>query len=117
MILFIVMAALFVISRRRLGRSCRRGFTSVGEIPPELGFALVMGAFAFAGAGGGQNLCQSNWIRDKGYGMGAYVPRLVSPITGEEEAVPSTGFMFEPTEREPGPLARAGGGWRTSSRR
>ncbi len=30
-----------------------------------------MGAFAFAGAGGGQNLVQSNWIRDKGYGVGA----------------------------------------------
>jgi amino acid transporter len=35
------------------------------------------------------NLIQSNWIRDKGYGMGRYVPRIVSPITGEEEAAPS----------------------------
>ena len=45
-----------------------------------------MGAAAFAGAGGGQNLCQSNYIRDKGFGMGRYVPRLVSPVTGVEEA-------------------------------
>jgi hypothetical protein len=29
--------------------------------------------------------------------MGAYVPRLVSPVTGQEEAAPSTGFLFEPT--------------------
>ena len=33
-----------------------------------------MAAAAFAGAGGGQNLCQSNYIRDKGFGMGRYVP-------------------------------------------
>jgi hypothetical protein len=95
-ILFIVMAIAFVISREAW-EQLPRGFTQVGEIPPQLGFALVMGAFAFAGAGGGQNLCQSNWIRDKGFGMGAYVPRLVSPVTGEEVAVPSTGFTFEAT--------------------
>ncbi len=63
----------------------------------ELGFALLMGALAFAGAGGGQNLCQSNWIRDKRFGMGAYVPRIVSPVTGKPEAAPSTGYVFEPT--------------------
>lgn len=67
-------------------------------IPAEqLGFAVLLGALAFAGAGGGQNLCQSNWIRDKGFGMGQYVPHLKSPITGEPEAAPSTGYVFEPT--------------------
>ena len=50
--------------------------------------ALIFGAIAFAGSGGGQNLCQSNWIRDKGFGMGQYVPRLVSPVTGAVEAAP-----------------------------
>ena len=63
-----------------------------------LGFAVLLGALAFAGAGGGQNLVQANWIRDKGFGMGQYVPRLVSPITGQPEAAPSTGYVFEPTE-------------------
>ncbi len=63
----------------------------------ELGFALLLGALAFAGGGGGQNLVQANWIRDKGFGMGAYVPRLVSPVTGKPEAVPSTGYIFRPT--------------------
>jgi hypothetical protein len=63
----------------------------------ELGFALLLGALAFAGAGGGQNLCQSNWIRDKGFGMGAYAPRITSPVTGEPEAAPSIGYAFEPT--------------------
>nr|WP_221381681.1 Nramp family divalent metal transporter [Actinoplanes polyasparticus] len=75
----------------------------------ELGFALLLGALAFAGAGGGQNLVQSNWIRDKGFGMGKYVPRLVSPITGQPEAAPSTGYAFEPT---PENLRRWRGWWR-----
>jgi hypothetical protein len=71
--------------------------TEAGLPHEELGFALLMGALAFAGAGGGQNLCQSNWIRDKRFGMGAYVPRIVSPVTGHPEAAPSTGYVFEPT--------------------
>ena len=79
------------------------------RIPTELGFALLLGALAFAGAGGGQNLVQSNWIRDKGFGMGTYVPRLVSPITGQPEAAPSTGYVFEPTQDN---LRRWRGWWR-----
>ena len=75
------------------------GFGPGARIPTELGFALLMGAAAFAGAGGGQNLCQSNYIRDKGFGMGRYVPRLVSPLTGVEEAAPVAGsFIFETSD-------------------
>ncbi|MET0418393.1 MAG: Nramp family divalent metal transporter [Actinoplanes sp.] len=75
----------------------------------ELGFALLLGALAFAGAGGGQNLVQSNWIRDTGYGMGTYVPRLVSPVTGQAEAAPSTGYVFEPTDEN---MRRWRGWWK-----
>ncbi len=74
-----------------------------------LGWALLLGALAFAGGGGGQNLVQANWMRDKGFGMGQYVPRLVSPITGKPEAVPSTGYVFEPTKEN---LERWRGWWR-----
>ncbi|HXE80194.1 MAG TPA: Nramp family divalent metal transporter [Vicinamibacterales bacterium] len=75
------------------------GLTVEARIPTELGIALLMGAAAFAGAGGGQNLCQSNWIRDKGFGMGQYVPRLVSPVTGKEEAAPAAvSYVFPPDE-------------------
>jgi hypothetical protein len=78
-----------------------------------LGLALLMGALAFAGAGGGQNLVQSNWIRDKGFGMGRYVPRIKSPVTGKPEAAPSTGFIFEPTDEH---LARWRQWWRFANR-
>ncbi len=95
-IVFVIVAIAVVVSREAW-MELPRGLTHAGRIPTGLRFALVLGAFTFAGAGGGQNLCESNWIRDKGFGMGAYVPRLVSPVTGEETAVASTGYTFEPT--------------------
>jgi hypothetical protein len=79
-------------------RALVAGFASVGTFPDGLGVTLVFGAIAYAGSGGAQNLCQSNWIRDKGFGMGGYVPRLVSPITGGAEATATaTSYIFEPT--------------------
>jgi hypothetical protein len=68
--------------------------TSFGTFPGEIDLAILVGALAAAGAGGANNLVQSNWIRDKGFGMGRYAPRIVSPITGEEEAAP-TGDRFD----------------------
>jgi hypothetical protein len=72
--------------------------TNFGRLPEGLPLALVLPALAFAGAGGGQNLVQSNWMRDKGYGMGVHIPRLASPVTGEPEAAPGTGYTFRETE-------------------
>jgi hypothetical protein len=84
------------------------------DVPIEpLGLAFLLGALAFAGAGGGQNLVQSNWIRDKGFAMGRYVPRIASPVTGKPEAAPSTGFIFEPTEEH---LSRWRAWWRFANR-
>ena len=53
------------------------------------------------------NLIQSNWIRDKGYGMGARIPRLVSPVTGEEEAGP----LPDTSSPRPRRTSPAGAGW------
>ena len=93
------------------------GFTSdmpaipgaVGEIP----IALLLGAIAFAGAGGVMNLAQSNWIRDKGLGMGAHLPKIVSPITGEETAQAAIGYFFPQDEAN---LARWRGWWKLADR-
>jgi hypothetical protein len=95
---FIVVAAVAAISAEAWGE-LPRAAADVGTFPADLELAVMLGAIAYAGAGGGQNLCQSNWIRDKGYGMGAYVPRLVSPITGEDEAAAGGRFAFEPDDR------------------
>jgi hypothetical protein len=60
--------------------------------------SLVLGALAFAGVGGANNLCQSNCIRDKGSAWA----RIVSPITGEDQARPSTGYMVRQDEENLG---------------
>jgi len=69
-------------------------------IPPldeDLTPMLLLGALAFAGAGGTMNLCQSNYIRDKGYAMGVHVGRITSPLTGNEEAISEVGYYFPHT--------------------
>jgi len=43
------------------------------------------------------NLCQSNYIRDKGYAMGVHVGRITSPLTGNEEAISEVGYYFPHT--------------------
>lgn len=106
--LLIVVAAVFVINAESWAAMPQ--IVTQASIPAErLGFAVLLGALAFAGAGGGQNLCQSNWIRDKGFGMGHYVPHIKSPVTGELEAEGSKGYVFEPT---PENLARWDRWWR-----
>jgi hypothetical protein len=74
---------------------------SVANLPrylAEIGTATIFSGVVFAGAGGCNNLVQSNYIRDKGLGMGILIPRIVSPITGEEEARPSFGYKFPVNE-------------------
>ncbi|AVO50245.1 hypothetical protein C6568_14065 [Melaminivora suipulveris] len=82
---------------------------AVGKIP----VALLLGAIAFAGAGGVMNLAQSNWIRDKGMGMGAHLPKIVSPITGEEATSGSIGYFFPQDEEN---MRRWRGWWRVADR-
>ena len=81
------------------------------RFPTGLSIALIFGAIAFAGSGGAQNLCQSNWIRDKGFGMGQYVPKLVSPVTGAptKRHRPRRAISSRPT---PANMARWRSWWR-----
>ncbi len=76
-----------------------QGLTRVPtSLPPDLDLATLLAALAYCGAGGSVNLCTSNWARDKGFGMGARVPKVISPLTGEEASVSTEGFFFEPTK-------------------
>jgi hypothetical protein len=67
-----------------------------------IGTTTIFGGVVFAGAGGCNNLVQSNYIRDKGLGMGILMPKIVSPVTGEEEARPSIGYKFEVNDENMG---------------
>jgi len=73
---------------------------------------VLLGALAFAGAGGTMNLCQSNYIKDKGYGMGAHIGRITSPFTGHEEAISEVGYHFP---HDAGNLARWKQWWRATA--
>ena len=77
------------------------GVANIGTMPDprQTGVSLMtlLGALAFAGAGGTMNLGQSNYIKDKGFGMGRYIGRITSPVTGQEEAVAEVGFHFKHT--------------------
>jgi type IV secretory pathway VirB2 component (pilin) len=112
-VLVLVALAIALVIRADTWTALAAGVAHTGRFPDALSFSLLMGAIAFAGAGGGQNLCQSNWIRDKGFGMGRYVPRLVSPITGEDTPTPrAPRYLFEPT---PENLERWRGWWRLAN--
>jgi Mn2+/Fe2+ NRAMP family transporter len=92
------------------------GFVEVDKIPDgidQIGTATLLGAIAFAGAGGTLNLVQSNWVRDKGLAMGSRLPKVVSPFTGEEIAKPTTGYFFR---RDEANMRRWRGWWRVSER-
>jgi hypothetical protein len=45
--------------------------------------------------------------------MGVHIPRIVSPITGEEDARPSTGYSFEVNEEN---MRRWDGWWKVANR-
>jgi hypothetical protein len=75
--------------------------SGIANIPgywEEIGALSLLAALSFAGAGGANNLVQSNYVRDKGMGMGIHIPNIVSPITGEEVAAPSLGYVPPDTE-------------------
>ncbi len=90
-----------------------RGIANVGHIPEGMELPLFLGALAFAGAGGTMNLVQSDYVRDKGYAMGAYVARLTSPLTGKEEVVDDIGYHFEHSDAN---LQRWRGWWKAANR-
>jgi hypothetical protein len=96
-IVFVVFAIIIATDAGSWGRVVTKApetFTNAPQWFTELGAATILGAIAFAGAGGANNLVQSNYIRDKGMGMGIRIPNIVSPITGEEVAAPSIGYTF-----------------------
>jgi hypothetical protein len=73
-------------------------------------FPLIVGAIAFAGPSGMQQMWYTLWLRDKGAGMGSYIPKIKGLThMDEEESMPSRGFMFD-TE-DPGDMRRWKG-WR-----
>ncbi|MFQ5731703.1 MAG: Nramp family divalent metal transporter [Planctomycetaceae bacterium] len=105
-IIVTVVAIACVVVRPDAVGSLAAGSVNIGEMPDlttsGLSLVALLGALAFAGAGGTTNLGQSNFIKDKGYGMGQYIGRITSPITGQPEAISDVGFHFRHTPENMG---------------
>ncbi|KKR67632.1 MAG: hypothetical protein UU10_C0040G0003 [Parcubacteria group bacterium GW2011_GWF1_40_6] len=54
-------------------------------LPQGISIATFLAAFAYSGAGGNLNLTQSIYIKEKGYGMGAYAQKISSLFSKERE--------------------------------
>lgn len=73
-------------------------------------FPIIVGAVAFAGPSGMQQMWYTLHLRDKGAGMGAHIPRIRGlRHAQDEEAMPSRGFMFDTQDPEE---MRKWRGWR-----
>jgi hypothetical protein len=74
-------------------------------------FPIVVGALAFAGPSGMQQMWYTLWLRDKGAGMGAHMTRVRGLLhAGEEETVPDSGSMFDTDDPDE---MRKWQGWRS----
>jgi hypothetical protein len=90
------------------------GMFAIGYLPPEAmsaaWFPVIVGACAFAGPSGMQQMWYTLHLRDSGAGMGAHMPKVRGlRHAGEQEAMPARGFMFD-TE-DPAEMAKWKG-WR-----
>ena len=79
---------------------------------PDLSPPLILGLLVFAGAGGTLNLALSNWIRDKGMGMGAHLMPIESPLTGHATKAVPIGQPFRQSEEN---LRRWRAWWRVAN--
>lgn len=76
------------------------GMFAIGYIPEgamtAAWFPVIVGSIAFAGPSGMQQMWYTLHLRDSGAGMGAHIPQIRGlRHAGEEEAMPSRGFMFD----------------------
>ena len=70
------------------------GFFQFTGMPRPIDWALVGALAATAGSGGLGNLTVSNWMRDKGFGMGAKVGAIPSAVGGHEVKLSHVGVVF-----------------------
>src|SRR5688572_2545512 len=75
-----------------------KGFFQFSGVPRPLDWGLLGALAATAGSGGLGNLTVTNWIRDKGFGMGAKVGAIPSAVAGHQIRLSHVGKIFEVNE-------------------
>jgi hypothetical protein len=79
------------------------GFFSFSGLPSPIDWGLIGALAATAGSGGIGNLTVTNWVRDKGFGMGSKVGAIPSAVGGHAIQLSHVGTVFPAT---PANLAR-----------
>ncbi|MBX3277986.1 MAG: Nramp family divalent metal transporter [Acidobacteria bacterium] len=74
-----------------------KGFFQMSGLPHPIDWGLIGALAATAGAGGIGNLTVTNWVRDKGFGMGAQVGAIPSAVGGHEIQLSHVGKIFRTT--------------------
>jgi hypothetical protein len=69
-----------------------QGILSLPYKHPQMPTYELFSSIVFAGAGGTANLFYSFYIRDKGWGMGLHMPKVLNPLRAREEAVSDKAF-------------------------
>lgn len=72
-----------------------KGFFQFSGLPTPIDWGLIGALAATAGSGGLGNLSVTNWVRDKGMGMGAQVGAIPSAVGGHELQLSRVGKVFE----------------------
>jgi len=70
------------------------GFFRLSGLPHPIDWGLIGALAATAGSGGLGNLTVSNWVRDKGFGMGALVGAIPSAVGGHKIELSRVGKVF-----------------------
>jgi hypothetical protein len=90
------------------------GAVAIGSIPSGVDLVVLIAALGATGAGGYNNLTQSLWAREKGFGMSSYQGRVKNPIRGADDPEETHGgYTFKPTEAN---LQRWKAWWRVIQR-
>jgi hypothetical protein len=81
------------------------GMFAFGYLPEEAlsaaWFPVIVGSVAFAGPSGMQQMWYTLHLRESGAGMGAHIPQTRGLAhAGDEEVMPSRGFMFDTDDPE-----------------
>lgn len=92
-----LLASVVVCSDVGTWKGVGQGVLNFGFIDPSINRFQFFAALVFAGVGGTGNIFLNYYLRDKNIAMGARIGRIINPIRGQVESVPSTGFIFEPT--------------------
>jgi hypothetical protein len=93
---YLVYTAIFLVSPQTWA-TVARGFVSFGSLPQGGDWFLLASFAAYAGAGGVANAALTNWVRDKGIGMGQKVGYIPAILGGRKVELAHQGKVFPTT--------------------